>query len=88
MILLFLLGYIAIAILCYICCFIWHCWKFKNERSNWSFNQYYIAYSDEMRALSIIWPIGIPILLIILLFQLICKIIERIETIIESKFKI
>jgi heme/copper-type cytochrome/quinol oxidase subunit 2 len=88
MILLFILFYVTIIILCYICCFIYHCWKFKNDHSNWTFDQYYFAYFEEMWALSIAWPIGIPILLIILLFKLIRKIIEKVEITIKSKWKI
>lgn len=88
MILLLLLGYIVIGILCYICCFIWHCWNYKNNHTRWNFDSYYSEYFIEMIALSILWPFGIPILLIILLFRLISKITEKVETIIRSKFKI
>lgn len=88
MILLLLLGYIIISILCYTCCFIWHCWNYKNNRPRWNFDSYYSEYFVEMAALSILWPFGIPMLLIILLFQIISKITEKIETIIKSKLKI
>lgn len=88
MILLLLLGYIIISILCYICCFIWHCWNFKNNNTHWNFDGYYNEYFVEMVALSILWPFGIPMLLVILFFQLFSKITKKAETIIKSKFKL